>query len=125
MDDGVVRFVGKKYEPPRVPAEGGDAAYWAGYKRERSKLGEDAKKANRDDNGGKYVCVACHWSDTERGMLDAHHLVPLQLGKRVSTLADFAVLCPTCHRIAHTKGSARHDPLSVKEIQGWRKANPR
>lgn len=36
-----------------------------------------------------------------RSLLDVHHLHPLEEGQRVTTYADFTVLCPTCHRLAH------------------------
>jgi 5-methylcytosine-specific restriction protein A len=36
-----------------------------------------------------------------RSTLDVHHKHPLEEGKRLTTLADFALLCPTCHRIEH------------------------
>ena len=38
---------------------------------------------------------------------ECHHLVPLHVsGQRVTKLTDVALLCPTCHRVAH-----RMDPL--------------
>lgn len=36
-----------------------------------------------------------------RSLLDVHHLHPLEEGHRVTTLADFKLLCPTCHRLEH------------------------
>jgi 5-methylcytosine-specific restriction protein A len=36
-----------------------------------------------------------------RSLLDAHHLHPIEAGIRRSTIDDFALLCPTCHRLAH------------------------
>ncbi len=36
-----------------------------------------------------------------RTLLDAHHKNPLDEGVRYTTTADFALLCPTCHRFAH------------------------
>jgi 5-methylcytosine-specific restriction protein A len=36
-----------------------------------------------------------------RSTLDVHHLHPLDEGKRRTTSSDFALLCPTCHRIEH------------------------
>jgi 5-methylcytosine-specific restriction protein A len=36
-----------------------------------------------------------------RSLLDVHHLHPLEEGRRATTLADFALLCPTCHRFEH------------------------
>lgn len=36
-----------------------------------------------------------------RSLLDVHHKTPLSLGKRVTRMEDFALLCPTCHRLEH------------------------
>ncbi len=36
-----------------------------------------------------------------RSLLDVHHMHPLDEGSRITTLADFALLCPTCHRYEH------------------------
>lgn len=36
-----------------------------------------------------------------RSLFDVHHKYPLEEGRRYTTVADFALLCPTCHRIAH------------------------
>lgn len=36
-----------------------------------------------------------------RSLLDVHHKDPLHHGPRNTTLSDFALLCPTCHRWTH------------------------
>lgn len=36
-----------------------------------------------------------------RSALDVHHKFPLEEGTRYTSVADFALLCPTCHRIEH------------------------
>jgi 5-methylcytosine-specific restriction enzyme A len=36
-----------------------------------------------------------------RSLLDVHHKHPLEEGVRYTTVADLALLCPTCHRIEH------------------------
>ena len=38
-----------------------------------------------------------------RSLLDVHHKAPLEEGVRYTTTADFALLCPTCHRITHAR----------------------
>jgi 5-methylcytosine-specific restriction enzyme A len=38
-----------------------------------------------------------------RSVLDVHHKHPLEEGIRYTTTADFALLCPTCHRIEHLR----------------------
>ena len=57
------------------------------------------------------ICDKCSFDPTTlingapvkpRALLDVHHLHPLEEGRRVTTLADFALLCPTCHRFEHS-----------------------
>ncbi len=36
-----------------------------------------------------------------RSLFDVHHNNPLDEGIRYTTLADFSLLCPTCHRVEH------------------------
>ena len=38
---------------------------------------------------------------TPRSLLDVHHMHPLEEGKRLTTFADFRLLCPICHRMEH------------------------
>lgn len=36
-----------------------------------------------------------------RSLIDVHHKDPLAEGHRYTTMADFSLLCPTCHRFVH------------------------
>ncbi len=38
-----------------------------------------------------------------RALLDVHHIHPLQEGLRRTGFDDFALLCPTCHRVEHQR----------------------
>lgn len=38
-----------------------------------------------------------------RSLLDVHHMHPLDEGVRYTTIKDFALLCPTCHRVEHAR----------------------
>jgi 5-methylcytosine-specific restriction protein A len=38
-----------------------------------------------------------------RSLLDVHHKRPIEEGVRYTTVDDFALLCPTCHRIEHAR----------------------
>lgn len=38
-----------------------------------------------------------------RSLIDVHHKHPLEEGVRYTTVKDFALLCPTCHRIEHAR----------------------
>lgn len=72
-----------------------------------------AKECKARDN---YKCVACGFRLKHNGryVIECHHQNPIGSGgQRVTELQDLVSLCPTCHRVAHT----RKEPLSVKEIR--------
>ena len=50
-----------------------------------------------------------------RSLLDVHHLHPLDEGRRLTTEADFSLLCPTCHRLEHLliKAAAETDLVAT------------
>ena len=61
---------------------------------------------------GTLICDDCTFNPTAlaaemrvkpRGFLDVHHKSPFDEGIRYTTTADFALLCPTCHRIEHVR----------------------
>lgn len=75
-----------------------------------------AERKARDD----YRCQACHFLMELQGryIIDCHHKFPLARPStvRVTSLDDLVCLCPTCHRIAHT----RKPPLTLEEIRAAR-----
>jgi 5-methylcytosine-specific restriction protein A len=61
---------------------------------------------------GRLLCDDCGFNpaavlDTKkvnpRSLLDVHHKNPLDEGERYTTVKDFALLCPTCHRVEHQR----------------------
>jgi hypothetical protein len=57
---------------------------------------------------GELFCEACGLRPVPtygHPLVDAHHRLPLSgyaaLGKGLTSLSDFAILCPTCHRAVH------------------------
>ena len=59
---------------------------------------------------GKLHCDDCRFDPSTvfpsgaikpRSLLDVHHKHPMEEGVRYTTVNDFALLCPTCHRIEH------------------------
>lgn len=57
-------------------------------------------------------CDECQFDPTKvigiegvspRSLLDVHHMHPLDEGVRYTTIKDFALLCPTCHRVEHAR----------------------
>jgi 5-methylcytosine-specific restriction protein A len=57
-----------------------------------------------------------------RSCFDVHHLSPIEEGKRYTTIADFALLCPTCHRIAHLKIAAERQAKFDVQVKSDRPA---
>jgi 5-methylcytosine-specific restriction enzyme A len=60
---------------------------------------------------GRLACEVCDFESATAfgvdGVIDVHHLVPLhKIGESVTTLADLALVCPTCHRVIH-----KHQPF--------------
>lgn len=57
-------------------------------------------------------CDECRFDPSEvsgieginpRSLLGVHHIHPLDEGLRYTTIKDFALLCPTCHRVEHAR----------------------
>lgn len=73
-------------------------------------------KCKERDN---YTCRACGFRLQIDGhfVIECHHTRPLSAnGMREVSLKELVCLCPTCHRIAHT----RSEPFSVEQISELR-----
>lgn len=83
------------------------------------KLREEAKRltASRQRALKAYgcQCMACGHRPLSQSVLDVHHLQPIAEGKRDTMLADLAVLCANCHRLAHTQDP----PLTIAALRQW------
>jgi 5-methylcytosine-specific restriction endonuclease McrA len=56
------------------------------------------------------TCMRCGWAETA---CDAHHLVAKGNGG-MNTLDNAIVLCPNCHRLAHTRPDVQASLASIK-----------
>lgn len=77
-------------------------------------------KAKADKN---YTCEACGYRVEVKGIfiVDCHHMNPVSMeGECKSDPKELLVLCPNCHRIAHT---GRGKPLSLQKIMKILKDN--
>jgi 5-methylcytosine-specific restriction protein A len=63
-------------------------------------------------NARTLYCDACGFDPAKvldpklvnpRTILDVHHKNPLHEGIRYTTIKDFSLLCPTCHRVEHQR----------------------
>jgi 5-methylcytosine-specific restriction protein A len=101
----------KYLDPDSIEAEEG---YRKDYSRMMSARNRDLANARKKKDN--YTCQSCkkQYRVNNKFIIDCHHLNPISLGKRKTKLDDLISLCPTCHRIAHT----RLPPYSLKELKG-------
>jgi predicted HNH restriction endonuclease len=91
-----------------------------GYKKDQqlymtTRNTELAKLRKQHDD---YTCQACGFKlqVSEHFVIECHHTDPISWGVRETSLNDLVSLCPTCHRIAHTR-----EPIyTVAEIDSIR-----
>ena len=102
----------------QVNFEADDIRAIEGYLRDSRLLsrGRNRVLAQQRDETDRHACAACGFKTEVNGrhIVECHHLRPLSFdGVREVSLSDLITLCPTCHRIAHT----RLEPLTIAEIQ--------
>jgi 5-methylcytosine-specific restriction protein A len=82
----------------------------AKYKRRAAWLADRFIRSRKQE--GKLSCDDCGFRAEDlgdipasryRSCFDVHHKDPLAEGVRITTLEDFALLCPTCHRVEHIR----------------------
>ena len=114
------RYWGRQAEPTDTDKE---EQAEEGYRQDRTVVfrKRNAALIERRKRKDNYTCQACSFVLAVNGtfIIDCHHVNPLGLAAEVTVthLDDLVCLCPTCHRIAHTK----RYPLDVKEIQEERR----
>jgi len=89
-----------------------------GYELDRHVLvyARNAQIAEQRKQLDRYRCQACgfHLNVNGRYVIECHHTRPVaQSGVREVHIEELVSLCPTCHRIAHT----RSEPYSVPELK--------
>ena len=73
---------------------------------------EVIKQRKEFDN---YTCQACGYKKliNKKYIIECHHLTPISIGVRETTINDLVSLCPTCHRIVHL----RQPIYSIEELK--------
>lgn len=118
-DPGKPQLCGSLY--PKLTATEGKRRYRLALDAERDRdLSREAKRLNKERNGGLLVCEACDFTDGDGKLFDAHHLLPVAAGERETHVGHLAILCPTCHRWAHAKGASVYEPVPVKGVRAAR-----
>lgn len=106
---------------PDVAVTEGLTKYVSHLRRERNRFVIEAKKAQALATYGRLLCEVCafdfgaFYGELGEGFCEVHHTIPLAAldGKRVTTLAELAILCSNCHRVLH-----RHKPMpSISELK--------
>jgi 5-methylcytosine-specific restriction protein A len=106
IDPGVERAIGRDL----AALEGTEAERLAKLKRRAAWIAD--RFIRERQRAGTLTCDDCHFDPSDlaaelgarpRSFLDVHHKHPLDEGGRYTTTADFALLCPTCHRVEHTR----------------------
>lgn len=86
---------------------------------ERSRKNRGAILALRQARG-PLACEACNeviadaYGPEHAEVVDVHHLRPLAQGVQNPSPSDFAILCPTCHRVVHFR---REEPMDLEELR--------
>lgn len=103
-------FVDMDRDLPKSAPEGMTAEQWVRNRVRVAWLADRFAASRR--RAGSLICDDCRFDPTTRvgatdirprTLLDVHHRAPLAEGVRVTNLADFALLCPTCHRLEHER----------------------
>jgi len=86
----------------------GRLLYGVHKSRERNPALRQRKIKQVRDRFGHLLCEACgtnlasRFGNPDLEVYECHHIVPLaKVGPRKSKVSDLALLCPTCHRVAH------------------------
>jgi 5-methylcytosine-specific restriction endonuclease McrA len=76
------------------------------------------QKRKEKDN---FTCQVCSYKMKIDGkhIIECHHLYPISLGTRETSIDDLASLCPTCHRIVHLRQPI-YSLAEVKSLIGMR-----
>lgn len=85
------------------------------YVAERDRALAESRKRQDD-----YICQACGFRLVVEGrfVIECHHVNPVALGIRETSISDLVSLCPTCHRIAHLREPVYTVP-DIKKIRGY------
>jgi HNH endonuclease len=106
---------------PDVAVTEGLAKYVSHLRRERNRSVLEAKKAQALAKHSRLLGEVCgfdfgaFYGALGEGFCEVHHTIPLAAldGKRVTTLAELAILCSNCHRVIH-----RHKPMpSIPDLK--------
>ncbi len=95
------------YKRPDKHFELDDKRAIEGYERDKKTLSyaRNASLAKRRKEKDGHTCQACGFFLRVEGrfIIECHHTIQVSEGEREVSISDLVSLCPTCHRIAHTR----------------------
>ena len=100
---------------PTTPAGAALLAAHRGRERDPGLLAELVQRAGA---AGQLACAACGAPPGDSLPLDCHHDVPVSAVAAAAPAAEFALLCPACHNLAHR----RLPPYVTSELRALRAA---
>ncbi|WP_404800635.1 HNH endonuclease [Anaeromyxobacter paludicola] len=71
---------------------------------------------------GILVCDACgvdlagRYGSGFSKVFEVHHTIRVSLGRQETRMQDLALLCPTCHRVAHYQMAEPRRPEDIKRL---------
>ncbi|MEZ5921467.1 MAG: HNH endonuclease [Parvularculaceae bacterium] len=99
IDDDMASAMEGECEEKRLKAR--RRAAWLAQRFVRKRRNENSLHC--DDCGFDPAALSDIPDKRRRSCFDVHHRDPLAEGKRLTTVDDFELLCPTCHRLAHIR----------------------
>jgi hypothetical protein len=115
-DPDVAALVGDA--PADFPAEG-ERRLREHIEIERAK-GIRRKVLDLKSSRGALACEGCGQDPADKYgpglslVLEVHHKIPLARGVQKAEVTDFAVLCPTCHRVVHF---GTYEPMPIGDLK--------
>ncbi len=108
--EGARSVAGREEDEEEIEAthREGRVTYRLHRQRERDRSLREKKLKQVSARLGQLLCEACNkdlaliYGEIGPLVYECHHLQPLHVtGETVTSLEDVAILCPTCHRVAH------------------------
>lgn len=87
-----------------------------------SSIVQRAKAEAMKKGNGSILCDCCDFDFLKiygthgTGFIECHHKIHIATGKRITTLADLALVCSNCHRMLHRKNK-KEKYFSVDELR--------
>ena len=88
----------------------------------------DTKLRNKCLEKKGRVCSICGFDPVAKygkgfkNIIEVHHLYPVSIGIRETTIDDLIPVCPNCHRALHSKSGGLYSPeeiINLMNVNKW------